>query len=138
MKRLYVAAASIAVIGVICIGASNPALAHSSPAVTVGPEMARAIKDGVRRDLKDPDSARFSNLRAFREPDGTITACGYVNARNSYGGYTGDVPFAISVLTGKQIDSGAPALFAHGTMMAELSDDGLRRFYRMFPNCGTN
>jgi hypothetical protein len=43
-------------------------------------------KDVVAGQLKDPESARFKNLKA-RE-DG-MYLCGEVNAKNSFGGYVG-------------------------------------------------
>lgn len=55
------------------------------------------IKSDIARTLKDPPSAIFSELnRAIRpnmrgEP--TDTVCGLVNAKNSYGGYTGAQKF---------------------------------------------
>lgn len=52
------------------------------------------VKEGVRKELKDPDSAKFDGIagaKAAGEKD--ITVCGFVNARNSYGGYTGKKPF---------------------------------------------
>jgi hypothetical protein len=52
-----------------------------------------AVQVGVMASLKDPDSARFGPIYAVRSPDGVIVACGYVNAKNSFGGYTGDQPF---------------------------------------------
>lgn len=47
-------------------------------------------ENAVREALKDPDSARFYGTKTF--PNGN--ACGYVNAKNSYGGYAGKTPFA--------------------------------------------
>lgn len=53
-----------------------------------------AVKTGVKNALKDPDSARFGNtMSAARLASGSIIVCGYVNARNSMGGYTGEKPF---------------------------------------------
>lgn len=46
-------------------------------------------QDSVTKILKDPDSAKFGKV-VFREP-GVI--CGYVNAKNSFGGYTGEQAF---------------------------------------------
>jgi hypothetical protein len=44
--------------------------------------------------MKDPEAARFSDTMAgARKADGTITVCGYVNGKNSYGGYVGMSPF---------------------------------------------
>lgn len=44
-------------------------------------------KEIVRNSLKDPTSAKFQNLKKY---------CGEVNAKNSYGGYTGFKKFYIS------------------------------------------
>ena len=43
--------------------------------------------------MKDPDSARFGRIAAAIDSDGVVTACGWVNGKNSYGGYTGELPF---------------------------------------------
>lgn len=52
-----------------------------------------AVRVGVRGKLKDPESARFGNMAAGADSKGFITVCGWVNAKNSYGGYTGDQPY---------------------------------------------
>jgi len=44
--------------------------------------------DAVRSKLKDPDSARFYELHSTGN-----STCGFVNAKNSYGGFTGKKPF---------------------------------------------
>lgn len=46
-------------------------------------------KKAVLARLKDPDSAQFGQV-TYREPG---IACGFVNARNSFGGYTGEKRF---------------------------------------------
>lgn len=48
--------------------------------------------DMVRKKLKDPESARFSRITYQKQ---TNNICGYVNAKNSYGGYIGDRRFVI-------------------------------------------
>lgn len=48
-----------------------------------------AIEAAVRESLKDPLSAQFGASYAVETPDKTIYVCGYVNAKNSFGGYTG-------------------------------------------------
>jgi hypothetical protein len=45
----------------------------------------------VERQLKDPDSARFTEV--VRGPDGT---CGYVNSKNGFGAYEGRLAFVVS------------------------------------------
>lgn len=47
-------------------------------------------ENAVRDALKDPESARFYDIKTF--PNRNV--CGYVNAKNSYGGYVGKKPFA--------------------------------------------
>lgn len=45
-------------------------------------------KNAIRERLRDPDSAQFRNVR-FYSGGGTAVACGEVNAKNGFGGYTG-------------------------------------------------
>ena len=55
-----------------------------------------AIKQAIQSltdTLKDPDSAKFRNVRMKKYDDMHII-CGEVNAKNSYGGYTGYKKFA--------------------------------------------
>lgn len=44
--------------------------------------------ESVRRQLKDPESARFQNTRLAAYAGGMVL-CGEINAKNSYGGYVG-------------------------------------------------
>ena len=53
--------------------------------------------ESVKAKLKDPDSAQFSMIRS-----GSGITCGYVNARNSYGGYSGDERFVVINVGGRQ------------------------------------
>lgn len=54
----------------------------------------KVIQDGVRKSLKDPNSAMFGTMVAAKGAgDAGVYVCGYVNAKNSFGGYTGDTPF---------------------------------------------
>lgn len=55
-------------------------------------------KKGVTAVLKDPDSARFDSLRR-RTTSNLDLVCGKVNAKNSFGGYTGSKLFAFNVTT---------------------------------------
>ncbi|MGO6970123.1 hypothetical protein [Rhizobium ruizarguesonis] len=52
-----------------------------------------AIQAGIRTHLKDPTSPLFGGMEAARGDNGLIYVCGMVNAKNSYGGYTGDQPY---------------------------------------------
>jgi hypothetical protein len=65
--------------------AAYPALAEDDPAV-----IAAQAKLGAQ--LKDPESARFTGLVIA---PGKGLVCGWVNAKNSYGGYVGYQPFFV-------------------------------------------
>jgi hypothetical protein len=51
------------------------------------------IEAGLRKGLKDPDSAKFGFMNAARADSGLIAVCGWMNAKNSFGGYVGEQPF---------------------------------------------
>lgn len=102
MSRLFAIAAMS--IGLAGCAAGPPVNAVSSvppsppPAemvepITLTPAQRKAVQTGLKTRLKDPDSARFGEFKAGRDGKGEITVCGYVNAKNSYGGYTGQKPF---------------------------------------------
>ena len=60
-----------------------------------------AVHSDIRRRLKDPNSAIFGPIAAGRLASGLpeqgipnlYVVCGEVNARNSFGGYTGNQPY---------------------------------------------
>ena len=60
----------------------------------LGPDVVGLIHDAVRERLKDPESARFGTLVGGQDQKGVFSACGWVNSKNSFGGYTGIMPFA--------------------------------------------
>jgi len=70
-------------------------------------EFIKLGEDVVRHSLKDPDSAKFeSSYKPSGENDGHL--CGKVNAKNSYGGYTGYKNYYVYINTkdGKLINHG--------------------------------
>ena len=60
-------------------------------AVNIDNTLVQRAKKFVSRNLKDPDSAIFGVV--FPSGDSSEIACGKVNAKNSYGGYTGEKRF---------------------------------------------
>lgn len=48
-----------------------------------------AVKDAITERLKDPSSAEFGEISIVEGVGGKL-ACATVNARNSFGGYTGE------------------------------------------------
>ena len=55
-------------------------------------EVARVMA-GVKDRLRDPESARFEGIYAMKGSNGKLNYCGYVNSKNSFGGYTGKSQF---------------------------------------------
>lgn len=90
-----------------------PAIETVRP-VKLTPQDIAAIHAGARRGLKDPESARFGKIIAGIDSKGSTTVCLMVNAKNSYGGYTGEKPM-MGVLTEK-----APKAFV---IAGQLSSD---------------
>lgn len=66
---------------------------------TLAPSEKSVIAKEVGKRLKDPESARFKWPQVVG--DG-LTYCGFVNAKNSYGGYAGAVPFMAVIGTPKK------------------------------------
>jgi hypothetical protein len=102
MRRLFVAAIALAGISVAATMLAAPALAERvegtvkhvqkpkrapATAASAKASIARA-KAAIIYQLKDPDSVRWRNAAA----DDYGNVCIEVNARNSYGGYTGYEP----------------------------------------------
>jgi len=57
----------------------------------------RAAMDNVRYGMKDPDSAKFRNVRLqLHAMTSDKIVCGEVNGKNSYGAYVGFVKFIAS------------------------------------------
>ncbi|HBP0911849.1 TPA: hypothetical protein L5599_003521 [Pseudomonas aeruginosa] len=84
-----------------CAEQSSPAKpkATPTPRFTFQPtdQQIESAKAVITSMLKDPESARFSGITGV-QVEGTPSAsaiCGNVNAKNSYGGYVGSVPFMV-------------------------------------------
>lgn len=60
-------------------------------------------KKAVLAALKDPDSAKFGKFSLAGEFQGSQAACLTVNAKNSYGGYTGDSEAILAKMEGKWV-----------------------------------
>lgn len=66
-----------------------------------------AIERGIRGRLRDPESARFGRAVSGYDETGLIYTCGVVNAKNAYGGYTGEKPYMVVLLPGPKATVGA-------------------------------
>lgn len=103
------------------------------PTIPVTEAIEAAAQESVKERLKDPYSAKFHNLKAFNYAIAdypTVQVCGFVNAKNSYGAYSGKTPFR-AVLIGSESEgfSGIDA------QLADNDKHGLAAFYQVFPGC---
>jgi hypothetical protein len=89
------------------------------------------VKAQVAAQMKDPDSAKFTNLK-FR----LATLCGEVNSKNSFGAYAGAEKFhgASGAIT---MRSKAEALdeMLKGTPAAKSNGSAVEKFDRDYQEC---
>lgn len=72
------------------MGVAQAGTAKTLKPIKLSTSQEQAVKAAVTYDLKDPASAQFRPMVAGVIEGGTsITVCGEVNARNSFGGYVG-------------------------------------------------
>ncbi len=87
------------------------------------PSVVAATKSMLRERLRDPESARFRRIRAWRSAAGDVILCGELNARNGFGGYVGYRSFYARWRGGRlarsYLDSGSASVAAFGCRMAE-------------------
>lgn len=72
--------------------------------VSLSPAEMAAAEDAIRRELRDPESAIFRDVMAGQGPGGPLVVCGYVNARNGFGGYVGEEIFIATIANGAVLD----------------------------------
>ena len=90
MRRLSLVVVATFVVAIVgTVGIAGPT--EAAEKLTAAQE--EKVLDGLRKKLKDPNSAILGQIKAGTEEGGTINVCGFVNAKNSFGGYTGDTPF---------------------------------------------
>lgn len=102
--------------------------APPGPDVIATPALIDAAHGAILAILKDPTSVQWGSLRFF-QVKGTdqVEACGQANARNSFGGYGGDVPFTVKL---QRVGDGWLAT------LADMSNPGRQGlFYTAHPTC---
>ena len=102
--RIYATLAVSMVIGAGSVyGADRKQKAESKPVtpVVLSAAESTAVEAGVRNALKDPESSRFGEFAAGKDDKQTTMVCGYVNAKNAFGGYVGASPFVGGIVNDK-------------------------------------
>ena len=67
----------------------------TSTSIAANDNLISQTKQHVKNTLKDPESAQFKDVKVAINIKGDKTVCGQVNAKNSYGGYTGFKSFYV-------------------------------------------
>jgi len=77
-------------------------------------QVGAVLKLDLRESLRDPDSAKYSDVVLYRDQiggddlAGHYSLCGYVNAKNGFGGYSGPQGFVSSAWFKKGTDEADP------------------------------
>lgn len=95
-RMIFITSACAALLGACATAGLDTYVQKNGPfqEITLTPQQIATIETKWRNRLKDPESARFKGFRASQMKSGPIAVCGWVNAKNSLGGYTGFEPFA--------------------------------------------
>lgn len=98
---------------ILATASSHPSCQQLTNKLLTKHEM--AAKQAIKAQLKDPGSAIFDALTSYTASNTQVHICGYVNAKNSYGGYAGASPFV--------------AIYAHNVIVfASLSESSVDHF----------
>jgi len=130
--RKHVAAVALAI---ELVAAAPMMTSRGELQVTMTPAMEAGAQRGVRKALRDPDSARFGTLLVafFDKKHGWLDICGQVNARNGYGGYAGTQYFHAAMI---DLNSGEKGKHPLWYAMGVRFDKGRQiRFFRTYPVC---
>jgi len=107
MRKAFIAFCSVVVSACAMSPAPHPTAESNEQAIltTIPDSQMKEIKAEVAKQLKDPESARFGNINVGKFSNGDLILCGWINAKNSYGGYTGMKPFLANyVIQTKAVD----------------------------------
>lgn len=107
----------------VCVLASVviPSATNAAPTKPLTLTNKKQIAAAVRAELKDPDSAEFR----WPIPKDKNIYCGWVNAKNSFGGYIGFQPFA--VIGGVGVKTDAPRdFFVYGVRIGSPDEPGVQ------------
>ena len=102
MKRRLTTCATL--FSLALIGCNQTAGIGEHKPTTLSAAQRSIVEAGLRAHLKDPNSAKFGEMRAGFGPNGAMRVCGWVNAKNSYGGYGGAQIFGAELVGNKLED----------------------------------
>lgn len=121
--------AAMALVGAALAG--GPLTAEEMTAVEFSsPVAADAARQAILDSMRDPDSAKITDIKVYRGNAGAEFACGNVNAKNEFGGYTGLQAFHVRL---KAKDGGGYEGF--GALLSGTDIGSQIDFKDYFPRC---
>jgi hypothetical protein len=100
--RISIISVSVSLLCVGCATDPSPDVI-SAPRRELSQSEKSIISKSVISSLKDPEAARFKWLPlVVHSRDGVTDYCGLLNGKNSYGGYTGYMPFYVQLILDKE------------------------------------
>lgn len=113
-------------VATVCVSQGGEAQAPSPGALSA--EQNTAVQGAVKSRLSDPDSARFGGYALATRPTGIRLVCGWVNAKNRFGGYTGNRPYMVMLIGtdgASLIDVGGTDATAEA-ILGQCAEEGVR------------
>lgn len=115
MIRTRILALSFAAVASLTANAQERHIREATPAEV------KAAKRAIGEHLKDPDSAKYSSVVVgLKSEDGVRVICGLVNAKNSYGGYSGDTWFYAALAGANKKEPVVVVLSLDGELAASM------------------
>lgn len=115
-KEVLIALAAFLVFAVLLGGGLLSLMSREEP-VPIRPDHTENAKRKITKDMLDPGSAQFQSLIANGE-----CVTGEVNAKNSFGAYTGFKGFVYSHKTGRTFIEGQTVAFGVDAHLARMKD----------------
>ena len=92
MRKMIITSLAMSAVIASVTACTPPELVYrkSLPPSTASTRAINKAKEGVSSQLKDPSSVQFRNVAGYdKGQPGYTMLCGELNAKNSFGGYTG-------------------------------------------------
>lgn len=83
----------------VLVGSTGCVSIASTEAAKISASDVSRVQEIVKSKLRDPESARFSNIsaqnRLYSDGSTQTVICGLVNSKNGFGGYAGATAFSV-------------------------------------------
>lgn len=74
------------------------ALAEDYQPYDLSEQQVAVIEAALGKEMRDPYSANYEDVRAVVDASSMVYTCGFVNSKNALGAYTGRLPFYVALI----------------------------------------